>query len=88
MYNAFTGGRDTLKEQKEKGGIVEKCVINSYLSIFFETEAQTKKRVDLCRTGKRPCGSCKPELTENIVKFLEKHKKKREKVKINKFLRN
>jgi tryptophanyl-tRNA synthetase len=88
VYNAFTGGRDTLKEHKEKGGIPEKCTINQYLSMFFEDEEETETRLRLCRLGKKPCGPCKAELSEKISKFLENHKKRREKVKINDYVRD
>ncbi len=88
INNSFTGGKDTLKEQEEKGGSPEICPINDYFQILFETEEETKNRKKLCILGKRSCGACKVELIEKINKFLKDHKKKRDKVNIQKFVRD
>ena len=47
---AFSGGRDTLKEHREKGGIPEKDVSFQYLRMFFEPN--DKKLEDIYRKYK------------------------------------
>ena len=81
VKNAFTGGQPTIKEQKEKGGNPDVCVIFSYLfSIFDENDASVAETYRACKTGERMCGECKNRLAERVVKFLAEHQKRREEV--------
>jgi tryptophanyl-tRNA synthetase len=89
IRNAFTGGRDTLKEQREKGGRPEICTVFSYLStLFMWDDRELNELKERCMSGSIMCGECKKILSEKIKKFLHEHRKKREdaKKKIDKFI--
>ncbi len=82
IMNAFTGGRATIKEQREKGGEPEKCPVFAYYYFFFEKDNKKLEAIRReCKSGKRICGECKAELIERINSFLKEHQKKREKAK-------
>lgn len=82
VWNAFTGGKATLAEQKKHGANPDICTIYQYmLYLFEESDQKLAERADQCRTGQIMCGECKSDLTSRINKFLEEHRKKREKAK-------
>lgn len=81
VLNAFTGGQETIQEQKEKGGVPEKCVVLEYLNAFFENEKEITERINKCKSGKIMCGECKKILAERIESFLADFQKKVEKEK-------
>lgn len=82
IWNAFTGGKPSIKEQKEKGGDPDKCTIYQYLLYLFEeSDEKLSEREKECRSGEVLCGDCKKVLTERVTKFLTEHQKKREKAK-------
>jgi len=80
VMNAFTGGRDTLKEQEKKGGRPEICIVYKYLYMMFEdNDKKLSKRVEECKKGKIMCKDCKRYLIDKINDFLEDHQRKRKK---------
>jgi tryptophanyl-tRNA synthetase len=80
IWNAFTGGKPTLTEQKKHGGDPVICTVYEYfLYLFEEDDKKLAERQRKCKTGEVMCGECKSELTERINKFLVEHRKKREK---------
>ena len=82
VWNAFTGGKGTLAEQRKTGANPDVCSIYQYfLFLFEEDDKKLLEREQQCRTGKMPCGDCKRELTERMNKFLSGHQKKREQAK-------
>jgi len=82
VWNAFTGGKGTLAEQKKHGGDPEICTIYQYfLYLFEEDDKRLVERRRRCIAGEVMCGECKKDLTDKINKFLEEHQKKREKAK-------
>jgi tryptophanyl-tRNA synthetase len=82
VWNAFTGGKGTLAEQKKHGGDPEICTIYQYfLYLFEEDDNKLVERRRQCIAGEVMCGECKKDLTGKINKFLEEHQKKREKAK-------
>jgi len=86
---AFSGGRDTLKEHREKGGIPEKDVSYQYLRMFFEPD--DKKLEDIYskyKSGELLTSELKEILIEKINSFLKDHQKKRKKAEkeIGKFM--
>lgn len=86
---AFTGGRESVEEQRKKGGNPEICSVFKYFYMLFEPDDKLlKERENKCKSGKILCGECKVCLTEKINKFLEEHQKKREEAKkvIEKFM--
>ena len=75
---ALTGGRATAKEQREKGGEPEKCVVFKWFEIFFEPDdKKLMERYHACKSGEILCGQCKRELIKRVQDFLVEHQKKR-----------
>ena len=71
VKNAFTGGQPTIKEQKEKGGNPDACVVYAYLfSLFDEDDASVAETCRACKSGERMCGACKNRLAEKVAAFL------------------
>lgn len=82
IWNAFTGGKSTVKEQREEGGDPSKCTIFQYFYYLFEESDEKIKELDeRCRVGDVICGECKALLSEKVKKFLNEHQEKREKAK-------
>lgn len=80
VMNAFTGGRETLEEQKELGGTPEVCTVYQYYYFLFEPEdSALEKRRQACTCGDLMCGQCKKELADRLVAYLKEHQRKREK---------
>jgi len=82
IMKAFTGGRDTIAEQRKLGGRPEICNVYAYYYFLFEENDQ--KLVDIeneCRSGAIMCGDCKNRLAERIKAFLADFQEKREKAK-------
>lgn len=78
IWNAFTGGQPTIKEQREKGGNPDICVVYWYLYFLFEDDdRKVHELYEDCKSGNVICGDCKRNLTEKIVKFLLEHQRKR-----------
>ena len=89
IMNAFTGGRPTVKEQREKGGKPEICSVYQYFYFLFEEDDKKLEQIhSKCESGERICGDCKKELAEKVIKFLMEHQKKRKEAKtiIDKFM--
>jgi len=80
IWNAFTGGRATVAEQRKSGGDANICTIFQYFAYLFEEDdKKLAERKRKCKAGEILCGECKTELTEKINKFLAEHQRKREK---------
>ena len=78
----FTGGKDTIEEQKKQGGDPDICTVYKYHYYLFEqSDKDLKERYEKCKAGKLMCGECKQHLTTYINKFLKEHQAKREKAK-------
>jgi len=79
VWNAFTGGKGTIAEQRKTGANPSVCSIYQYfLFLFEEDDKKLLEREQQCRTGKMLCGDCKKELIEKINKFLSEHQRRRE----------
>jgi tryptophanyl-tRNA synthetase len=82
IWNAFTGGKPTATEQRKTGANPDVCsVFQYYVYLFEEDDTKLKERERRCRTGEMLCGECKTNLVERLNKFLEEHRRKREKAK-------
>lgn len=78
MMNAFTGGRDTVKEQRALGGRPEICPIFHYYEFLFEKDdKELKELYEDCKGGRLLCGECKHRLIGRINDFLEEHRRRR-----------
>ena len=80
VMKAFTGGRDTVEEQKELGGRPEICNVYAYYYFLFENDDKALvEREMLCKKGEILCGQCKKELAGRVEAFLTDFQEKREK---------
>ena len=89
IKHAFSGGKATIKEHREKGGIPEIDVSYQWLQTYFEED--DKKLIEIYndyKTGKLLTSELKEILIEKINKFLKSHQKAREKARdsLDKFL--
>jgi tryptophanyl-tRNA synthetase len=69
IMSAFTGGRDTIEEQKKVGGQPKICIVFEYLDTFFPKEAKKVKQE--CKKSKLTCGDCKKILADLVEKYLK-----------------
>jgi len=78
ISNAFTGGRPTIKEQRELGGVPEVCPIYEIcLFHFTEDDRKIAETYHECKTGRLLCGDHKKQTIDAVVKFVNEHAKKR-----------
>ncbi len=84
IMRAKTGGRDTVEEQKEKGGEPEKCMIfELYKQHLIEDDKELQKIYDECTSGKLTCGDDKKHCCDIMTKFMKDFVEKTEKAKKN-----
>lgn len=85
---AFSGGQDTIEEQRKKGGNPDVDVSYQWLTYFEEDDKKLKDIRENYKTGKLLTGELKAILIEKINTFLKEHQKKREKAKdlVDKFI--
>ena len=77
VKSAKTGGRETLKEQQELGGQVDKCVIYEMLLYhFIDDDNELEKIRQDCLNGTLRCGDCKAMAAELMEKFMDDLKDK------------
>jgi tryptophanyl-tRNA synthetase len=82
IWNAFTGGKPTAAEQRKTGADPTICsVFQYYVYLFEEDDKKLMEREYKCKTGEMLCGECKNELVARLNRFLEEHRRKREKAK-------
>jgi tryptophanyl-tRNA synthetase len=89
IMSAFTGGRDSVKEQREKGANYSICPIyHCYRLLFMPDDRELANLERGCKGGSILCGECKNRLSERVTRFLSDHQHKREKAKahIEKFM--
>jgi tryptophanyl-tRNA synthetase len=76
---AFTGGRDTVEEQRRLGGRPEICPVFDLYRFHFGRDDEHVDRVyNECSKGIRLCGECKQEAIGLVKAFLDEHHKKRD----------
>ena len=79
---AFSGGRATLKEHKEKGGNPDIDVSFQYLKFFFEPNDEKLKKIEeRYKEGRLMTGQLKEYTIKKINSFLKKHQRKLTKAK-------
>jgi len=85
---AFSGGRDTVEEHREKGGVPEIDVSYQYLTYYLADDKKLKQIYEDYKSGKMLTGELKGIAIEVINRFLKNHQAKREKAKdqIEKFM--
>jgi tryptophanyl-tRNA synthetase len=86
---AFSGGKDTIEEHREKGGNPDIDVSFQYLKMFFEPDDKKLQQIyENYKSGKLLTSELKEILIKKINAFLKEHQKKRQlaKKQIDKFL--
>ena len=86
---AFSGGGDTVKEHRAKGGDPERDVSFQYLRMFFEPDDEKLERIyEDYKSGKLLTSELKEILIKRINSFLKQHQKKLKKARrqVHKFL--
>jgi tryptophanyl-tRNA synthetase len=79
VLSAFTGGRDTVEEQRRLGGRPDICPVYDLYQFHFARDDEHLERVyQECTKGTRLCGECKQEAAGLVKKFLEDHHRRRE----------
>jgi tryptophanyl-tRNA synthetase len=79
VSSAFTGGRDTVEEQRRLGARADICPVYDLYRFHFATDDEHVKKVyNECTKGQRLCGECKHEAIGLVKSFLEAHHKKRD----------
>ncbi|MDD1723537.1 MAG: tryptophan--tRNA ligase, partial [Methanospirillum sp.] len=76
---ALTGGRMTLQEQKELGGIPDTCpvfLLNLYHMVSDDRELAGIR--SQCLGGELMCGNCKKDTAERVINFLREFKEKKD----------
>ena len=71
IMNAKTGGAVSLKEQREKGGQPDKCMIYElFLYHLIEDDEKLKNIYEACKKGEQTCGQCKKLATNQTLEML------------------
>ncbi len=85
---AFSGGRETIKEHREKGGNPDVDVSYQWLTFFEEDDKKLEKIYHDYKSGALLTGELKQILIDKLTKFLKHHQAEREKAKkkIDKFI--
>ena len=81
MMNAFTGGRDTVEEQRRLGGRPDICRNYDLGKFFFITNEKDLQNLrEECMSGQILCGECKLQMYERVIEFKNEHNSKKEKM--------
>lgn len=72
----FTGGRDTLEEQRQKGGNPDICKVYDLFKFHHPKDKFVVDVYTKCKKGKIMCKECKEKCVRFLNEFLEKHQKK------------
>lgn len=72
VKTAKTGGRESLKEQQELGGEVDKCVVYEMLVYHLIDDDKELERIrKSCLDGTLRCGDCKAHASELMEKMFD-----------------
>lgn len=72
----FTGGRDTIEEQRKKGGRPDICKIYEIQKFHNPNDKQVQDIYSKCKKGTLLCNKCKSLCFKFLSTFLKKHQKK------------
>lgn len=88
VNKAFSGGRDTEKEQREHGADPDKDVACFYLTKLFLGEKESKKLISDYKSGKILTRDVKQRLTDELIKFVKKFQSRLKKVDLKRIDKN
>ncbi|MCL5100594.1 MAG: tryptophan--tRNA ligase [Candidatus Marsarchaeota archaeon] len=81
INSAITGQQSTIELQKKYGGDPEKCSVCQYYKYLFEPDDKKLEAIfDGERSGKVLAGEHKADLTNRVNKFIENHKRERDRI--------
>jgi tryptophanyl-tRNA synthetase len=80
MSKAFSGGKDTVEEHREKGGNLDVDIAYHYLTYFLEDDKHLKDVADAYKSGKMLSGEIKKLAADVVVDIVLKHQENRKKV--------
>lgn len=87
VNKAITGQQSTIELQKKLGGDPEKCSVCQYNKYLFEPDdKKLEKILKGEKDGTLLAGEHKKDLAKKINKFLEEHRAKKAKIKIEDFM--
>jgi len=75
--HAFSGGRDTEAEHREKGAVLEVDVPYQYLTFFLDDDAELASIADKYSKGQLLTGEVKARLVQVLVELTQEHQRKR-----------
>ncbi|MFW6220784.1 MAG: tryptophan--tRNA ligase [Nanoarchaeota archaeon] len=79
INKSFTGGKETVEEQRSKGGSPQICKIYEFFKFHNPKDEFLEDTYNNCVNGKILCGECKQNCIKFINEFLAKHQEKHEK---------
>jgi tryptophanyl-tRNA synthetase len=89
MKYAFSGGKESVEEHREKGGDVSVDVSFQWLRMLFEPNDKELKRIESEYTsGALLSGELKQLLVGKVNAFLAAHRERREKVNLDEFMKS
>jgi tryptophanyl-tRNA synthetase len=77
---AFSGGQETMEEQREKGGDTDKDVAYQYLTFFLEDDEELEKIGADYRSGKMLTGELKQKCISELQVYVKGFQERRAKV--------
>lgn len=82
IMSAFTGGRTTVKEQRELGANPHICTVFDWFEKYFiQDDQELEETRQGCLGGKLICGlDCKPRLLEMVLKYQENFRERKKEV--------
>lgn len=80
IMSALTGGRPTVKEQKELGGEPHNCRIYELALFRIDDDSFVESIYYKCISGELICGECKAMVSEKIELWLKQHNAKKKKM--------
>jgi len=79
IARSFTGGKDTIEQQKKLGGNPDICKVYELFKYHHEDDKVVERVYTKCKKGKLLCGECKQLCVNFLNKFLKSHQKKLQK---------
>ncbi|MHA1200767.1 MAG: tryptophan--tRNA ligase [Candidatus Heimdallarchaeaceae archaeon] len=82
IMNALTGGRATIKEQRELGANPYICTVFDWFKKYFVEDDEELQKIEAgCKSGDLICGlDCKPKLIKMILNYQEGYNRRKKDV--------
>lgn len=75
VKNAFSGGKESMKDHKKYGGDIRIDVCYQYLTFFLEDDEELKKIAEAYTSGRMSSGEIKALTTKVLVDEITRHQK-------------